>query len=63
MKRFGYTRTDDFGNVYYTEDASRLGKKIFETMREVADQFIEDMGADYHINTEQIPKHHWGLVA
>ena len=63
MKRFGFTRTDEFGNVFYTEDASALGKKIFETMREVADQFIEEMGADYHINTEQIPKQHWGLVA
>ena len=63
MKRFGYTRTDDFGNVYYTEEASRLGKIIFETMRQVADEFIAEMGVDYHINTEQIPKNHWGLVA
>ena len=55
MKRFGYTRTDDFGNVYYTEEASSLGQRIFQTMREVADQFILDMGVDYHINTEQIP--------
>ena len=55
MKRFGFTRTDDFGNVFYTEDASILGKKIFETMREVADEFIAEMGVDYHINTEQIP--------
>lgn len=55
MKRFGYTRTDDFGNVYYTEEASSLGQRIFQTMREVADQFILDIGADYHINTEQIP--------
>lgn len=55
MKRFGFTHTDDFGNVFYTEDASILGKKIFETMREVADEFIAEMGVDYHINTEQIP--------
>ena len=55
MKRFGYTRTDDFGNVYYTEEASSLGQRIFQTMREVADQFILDMSVDYHINTEQIP--------
>lgn len=55
MKRFGYTRTDEFGNVYYTPEASALGQTIFKTMREVADQFIVDMGADYHINTEQIP--------
>ena len=55
MKKFGFTRTDAFGNVYYTEDASRLGKKIFETMRAVADEFIAELGVDYHINTEQIP--------
>ena len=55
MKRFGYTRTDEFGNVYYTPEASALGQTIFKTIREVADQFIAEMGVDYHINTEQIP--------
>ena len=55
MKKFGYTREDEFGNTFYTPEASALGKKIFETMREVADQFLADMGANYHINTEQIP--------
>lgn len=55
MKRFGYTRTDEFGNVYYTPEASALGQTIFKTIREIADQFIADMGIDYHINLEQIP--------
>ena len=55
MKKFGHTRTDEFGNVYYTKEASALGQTIFKTIREVADQFIADMGADYHVNTEQIP--------
>lgn len=55
MKKFGHTRTDEFGNVYYTPEASALGQTIFKTIREVADQFIADMGVDYHINTEQIP--------
>jgi ribonucleoside-triphosphate reductase len=55
MKRFGYTTTDEFGNVYYTKEASRLGQLIFRTMRIVADEFIRDMGVDYHVNTEQIP--------
>jgi ribonucleoside-triphosphate reductase len=41
--------------VYYTKEASALGQTIFKTIREVADQFIADMGVDYHINTEQIP--------
>lgn len=55
MKRFGYTATDELGYVYYTDKASALGKKIFETMRAVADEFIVEVGADYHVNTEQIP--------
>lgn len=55
MKKFGYTKKDSFGNTFYTEQASQFGKKIFETMREVADDFIKDYECDYQINTEQIP--------
>ncbi len=55
MKKFGYTKTDEFGNVYYTDEAARFGKQIFDTMRKVADKFLEDNNCDYLINTEQIP--------
>ena len=55
MKKFGYTKMDKFGNTYYTEEANEFGKKIFETMRKVADNFIRDYDVDYKINTEQIP--------
>lgn len=55
MKKFGYTKTDEFGNVFYTEDASKFGKKIFDRMRKVADDFIVEHNCDYMINTEQIP--------
>ena len=55
MKKFGYTRTDEFGNVYYTKEASEFGNKIFKTMRATADKFIIDNHCDYMINTEQIP--------
>ena len=55
MKHLGYTKKDEFGNIYYTENASKFGKKIFETMREAADEFIEKNHCDYQINTEQIP--------
>ena len=55
MKRFGYTREDQFGNVYYTDEAAAFGEKIFKTMREVADEFIKDENVNYMINTEQIP--------
>ena len=55
MKKFGYTKTDEFGNVYYTKEASEFGNKIFKTMRATADKFIADNHCDYMINTEQIP--------
>ena len=55
MKKFGFTKTDEFGNVYYTDEAAQFGKRIFDTMRMVADNFIEDCHCDYMINTEQIP--------
>ena len=55
MKKFGYIRLDEFGNTFYTEKASAFGKKIFETMRSVADDFIKEYDCDYQINTEQIP--------
>lgn len=55
MKKFGFTRMDEFGNTYYTEEASELGNKIFNTIREVADSFIKENECDYKINTEQIP--------
>jgi len=55
MKKFGYTEKDTFGNTYYTDKAFAFGKKIFETMRKTADEFISEYGCDYQINTEQIP--------
>lgn len=55
MKKFGYTKLDEFGNTYYTHQASEFGKKIFEVMRKTADNFIKQYNYDYQINTEQIP--------
>ena len=55
MKKFGYTKVDELGNTFYTKEAASFGKKIFETMRTVADNFIEKNNCDYKINTEQIP--------
>ena len=55
MKKFGYTRTDELGDTYYTEKASAFGEKIFQIMRKTADNFIKENNCDYQINTEQIP--------
>lgn len=53
MKTFGYTTQDEFGNTFYTEDAERFGKAIFDTIHSVKAEFAKDK--DYQINCEQIP--------
>ena len=53
MKTFGYTRTDEFGNTFYTEDAEAFGKKIFDVIHTTKDNFGLDK--DYKINCEAIP--------
>ena len=50
MKTFGYVRYDEFGNAYYTEEADRFGKKIFDVIHRTKDQFALDK--DYKINLE-----------
>lgn len=53
MKTFGYTRKDEFGNTYYTEEAENFGREIFKVMQLVIDNFKLDK--DYMINKEAIP--------
>ena len=53
LKRFGYTREDELGNTFYTKEAEEFGKKIFEVIHEVKDEFAKH--TDYKINLEQIP--------
>ena len=53
MKTFGYVRVDEFGNTFYTEDAERFGKLIFDTIHQVKAEFMRHV--DYQINCEQIP--------
>lgn len=53
IKKFGYTKTDELGNTYYTDEAFAFGKKIFDTIHAVNAEFAKDKG--YKINVEQIP--------
>ena len=53
MKAFGYTRKDEFGNTYYTEEAENFGREIFKVMQLAIDYFKLDK--DYMINKEAIP--------
>lgn len=53
MRTFGYTFQDAFGNTYYVEKADAFGKRIFDCIHEVKNEFAKDK--NYKINLEQIP--------
>lgn len=53
LKKFGYTKVDEFGNTFYTDKAFNFGKRIFKVIHNVKDMFLLDK--DYHINLEAIP--------
>lgn len=53
MKTFGYTKQDEFGNTYYTDEAMSFGERIFKVIHQTKDQFALDK--DYKINLEQVP--------
>lgn len=53
VKTFNHTYTDDFGNTYYKQEAYDLGKRIFEVIKNVCDNFSLDK--EYKINIEQVP--------
>lgn len=53
MKTFGYTTTDEFGNVFYKREAYDFGQKIFKVIHNTKDNFLLDK--DYHVNLEAVP--------
>lgn len=53
MKTFGYIEEDEFGNIFYKEEAYEFGKKIFKVIRTTIDNFTLDK--NYKCNVEQVP--------
>jgi ribonucleoside-triphosphate reductase len=53
LQKFGFTRKDEFGNTYYTNDGIEFAKTILETITNVKNEFVEEK--DYSINIEEIP--------
>ena len=53
MQFFGYVSYDEFGNAFYTDDAMKFGKTIFEVIHEATKDFAKDK--DYIVNVEQVP--------
>lgn len=53
--KYGYIKTDEFGNIYYTERAELFVERLFKFMHEEIEKFKEKYNISYSINCEQIP--------
>lgn len=51
IESFGYTETDEFGCVSYTDDGIIFADKIFKVLNNVKDTFTDD----YSFNIESVP--------
>lgn len=51
IEEFGYTETDEFGNVYYTDEGMNFAEKIFEVINDVKDNY----DCDFSFNIESVP--------
>lgn len=51
IEAFGYTDTDEFGYVAYTDEGIAFASKIFEVLNEVKDNFTDE----YSFNIESVP--------
>lgn len=51
IEAFGYTRVDELGYTYYTDEGMEFACKIFEVLNEVKDSFTDK----YSFNIESVP--------
>lgn len=51
IEEFGYTETDEFGYISYTDQGIDFASKIFEVLNDVKDNFTDD----YSFNIESVP--------
>ena len=51
IKAFGYTETDQFGNISYTDKGIDFAERIFSVINTVKDNFTKD----YSFNLESVP--------
>lgn len=58
IEAMGYTRTDEFGNVYYTDKGVDFSNRIFDTINEVKDNFTDK----YSFNVESVPAERAAVV-
>ena len=58
IKGMGYTKTDDFGYISYTENGLEFAKKIFDVINTVKDNFT----TEYSINVESVPAERCAVI-
>ena len=51
IEAFGYTKVDEFGYTYYTDEGLEFASKIFDVLNEVKDNFTDE----YSFNIESVP--------
>lgn len=51
IEAFGYTETDELGNVFYTDKGIEFASKIFDVLNDVKDNFTND----FSFNIESVP--------
>ena len=61
-EHFGLITKDQFGYVHYTDEAKKLGSKVFDIMHRTQDAFKRQYGCDYQFNIEQIPAERAAVV-
>lgn len=61
-EHFGLIAKDQFGYVHYTDEAKKLGSKVFDIMHRTQDAFKRQYGCDYQFNIEQIPAERAAVV-
>lgn len=58
IKSMGYTTTDEFGYISYTDDGIRFAKDIFDVINSTKDNFTNE----YSINVESVPAERCAVI-
>ena len=58
VKAMGYTETDNFGYISYTDNGIKFAKKVFDVINSVKDNFT----TEYSINVESVPAERCAVI-
>ena len=58
IEQFGYTSTDEFGNISYTDKGIEFASKIFEVLNDVKDNFTDA----FTFNIESVPAERAAII-